>query len=339
VATVVEESAAPPPPAAIVIIKEERTVTETIVPQVTLEPPVETDIAGEDMVMVPADGGSAPLPPEGEHDTATSMAPEFSTAAGVASIEGTTDLSSSRYMDFPGIGTIDLDAVELPSNDWEILVVATEQMFADPSTLDAITSVTSALRQDEGAGGSVPSVASEAAERVLGESAAGTESVVIVSPPTPVGEGMGASQTQPTEAVTVVPATLVVGTVEGVVGGAGPSSPRPVVAAVEEVLMPSQPAVAPQERDAPEGATRAASPEIQEAEENSGMALSQGVGSGEAQVLELACAPWAAAYEAGDDTEDDEEAAACNTLKRGLAWACHEFDELILPTTSVSFLA
>jgi hypothetical protein len=60
--------------------------------------------------------------------------------------------------------------------------------------------------------------------------------------------------------------------------------------------------------------------------------------SGEARILELACAPWVAAFEAGDDTEDDEEAAACNTLERGLSWAHHAFDELILPVTSVSFL-
>jgi hypothetical protein len=102
--------------------------------------------------------------------------------------------------------------------------------------------------------------------------------------------------------------------------------------------VPSQPAATPQERNTPEGATRAASSEIQEAEENSGAALPQGTVSGEAHVLELACAPWAATFEAGDDTEDDEEAAVCNTLEHGLAWARRAFDELILPMTSVSFL-
>jgi hypothetical protein len=127
--------------------------------------------------------------------------------------------------------------------------------------------------------------------------------------------------------------------VEGVVAGAGPSSPRPVAAVAGEVLVPSQPAATPQERDALEGTTRAASPEIQEAEENPGAALSQDVGSGEAQVIELDCAPWAAVFEAGDDSEDDEEAAACNTLERRLVWAHRAFDELILPAMSVSFLA
>jgi hypothetical protein len=89
--------------------------------------------------------------------------------------------------------------------------------------------------------------------------------------------------------------------------------------------------VAPQEHDAPEGATRAASPKIQEAEENSGATLSQGIGGGEAQPLELAYATWVASFEVGDIAEDDEEVAACNTLERGLAWECHTFDESILP--------
>jgi hypothetical protein len=66
--------------------------------------------------------------------------------------------------------------------------------------------------------------------------------------------------------------------------------------------------------------------------------LSQGAASGEDEALELARTPWAAAFGAGDDAEDDEEAAACNTLERGLAWARRKFDELILPATSVSFL-
>jgi phosphoenolpyruvate-protein kinase (PTS system EI component) len=59
-------------------------------------------------------------------------------------------------VDFPGIGTIDLDTTKLLSNDREMLEVVTEQMFADPSILDTIASVTSTLCQDEGAGDSAP---------------------------------------------------------------------------------------------------------------------------------------------------------------------------------------
>jgi hypothetical protein len=67
--------------------------------------------------------------------------------------------------------------------------------------------------------------------------------------------------------------------------------------------------------------------------------LPQGATSGEAQTLELAGTPWAAASEHGDDAKDDEEVAACNTLESGLNWARRAFDELILPATSVSFFA
>jgi hypothetical protein len=64
--------------------------------------------------------------------------------------------------------------------------------------------------------------------------------------------------------------------------------------------------------------TRVASPEIQDAEEDAGATLLQGAVSGEALTLELACTSWAATSESGDDAEDDEEVAACNTLERGL---------------------
>jgi hypothetical protein len=66
--------------------------------------------------------------------------------------------------------------------------------------------------------------------------------------------------------------------------------------------------------------------------------LSQGAAGGEAQVLELAYTLWAATSGLGDDSEDDEEVAARNTLERRLNWARRTFDELILPATSVSFL-
>jgi hypothetical protein len=77
------------------------------------------------------------------------------------------NLASCRYVDFPSIGTINLDAPELPSNDREMLEVATERMFADTLILDTITAVVSVLRQDEGAGGSALPAASEAAEGIL----------------------------------------------------------------------------------------------------------------------------------------------------------------------------
>jgi hypothetical protein len=128
-------------------------------------------------------------------------------------------------VDFTGIETIDLDTPELPSNDREMLEVVTELMFAYPSVLDTIASVASALHQDEGAGGLAPPATPEAVEGVLEEFAANMESVVIVPPPTSIGEGMGAFLPQPAEAVTAEPNAPVVGATESVVGEGGPSSP------------------------------------------------------------------------------------------------------------------
>jgi hypothetical protein len=174
-ATVVEESAAPPPPTAAVVVEEERAATEMTAPQAALEPLAWTGSGGEDMVMVPVDDGSAPPPLARERDVATSVAPESSAAVTTALIEIAADTSTSRYLDFLGIGIIDLDTTKLPSNDREILEAVTEWVFADPSLLDAIALDPPVPRQDGDAGGSAPSAAPEVAEGVLGESAADTE--------------------------------------------------------------------------------------------------------------------------------------------------------------------
>jgi hypothetical protein len=102
--------------------------------------------------------------------------------------------------------------------------------------------------------------------------------------------------------------------------------------------VPDEPAAAVQERVAPKATTRAASPDIQEAKETRA-SLSQGAAGGEAQTLDLACTSWAATSGLDVNSEDDEEVAARNTLECRLTWACCIFDELILPVTSVSFLA
>jgi hypothetical protein len=229
-----------------------------------------------------------------------------------------------------------------------------EWVFADPSLLDAITSDPPVPRHDGDVGGLAPSATPVVAEGVLKESAVGTESAAIEPLPMFVGESTNTPPLQPAEAAVVAPTPSVVGVVEGVIGRVGPSSPQPAAAVAEELPGLRQPATVPQEHDAPEGVTkvaspqerdaskgarRAASPKTQETGENSGAALPRDDGGSDAQVLEVAHTSWAAAFEVGDDTEDDKEVAACNTLERGLAWARRAFDELILPAMLVSFLA
>jgi hypothetical protein len=99
----------------------------------------------------------------------------------------------------------------------------------------------------------------------------------------------------------------------------------------------NEPAAVAQESAVPEMAARATTPEIQVAEET-GASLSQGASGGVARTLELACTSWAATSGLDTDSEEDEEATTRHTLERGMTWARRAFDELILPTTSVSFL-
>jgi hypothetical protein len=255
---------------------------------------------------------------------------EASPDVGTASVEEVMDMAACRYVDFPGIGTIDLDAPELPGNDRELLEVVMERMFAGLMILETIGSVASVLRQYESAGGSAPPPCWRQ-QREFSRNPRTARSRPRLRP------RLHRPEQTLAEAVASAAAATVADTTESVVGEVGLSSPRPVATAAEEVPTPGEPAATLQEHVAPEGTTRASSMEIQEAEQGAGAALLQGTASGEAQTLELACTSWAAAFKSGDDAEDDEEVATLNTLERGLEWACRAFEELILPATSVSF--
>jgi hypothetical protein len=114
---------------------------------------------------------------------------ETSSAAGAVTIEEVVELATGQYIDFPSVGITDLDAPKLPSNDREMLEVAMERMFAETSILETIALVSRALHQYDRAGSFAPPTASEVAEAVPEESAAGTESVAVVSAPSPTSEG------------------------------------------------------------------------------------------------------------------------------------------------------
>jgi hypothetical protein len=145
-ATALEESDAPPSPVTTAAVEEGRTTVEMAAPQAALEQPAGAGSSDADVVLVLSDEDSALPPPAEGRDVVMSTASEPSSAVGVASVEDVMDLAACQYVDFPGIGTIDLDAPELPSNDREMLEVAIEQMFAEPSILETITSVASVLR-------------------------------------------------------------------------------------------------------------------------------------------------------------------------------------------------
>jgi hypothetical protein len=146
-----EDSGAPPLPVTASTIEEGQTTVETAAPQAALEPSAGAGSGGADVVMVPSDEDSALPPPAGDRDVMMSTAPEPSLIASAASVEDVMDLAACRYVDFPGIGTIDLNTPELPGNDRELLEAAMDQMFSKPTILETITLVASALHQYEGA--------------------------------------------------------------------------------------------------------------------------------------------------------------------------------------------
>jgi hypothetical protein len=122
----------------------------------------------------------------------------------------------------------------------------------------------------------VPPVASEAAEGVLGEPAAGTESAVV-APPLPTA---GAD-------VDALPPSIA-GTDERAVEVAKSSCLQPAAFVEEVAPVMSHPPVVPRERDAPEGTARTIYPEIQETGEGSGAAQPRDAEDGGAQILDLA---------------------------------------------------
>jgi hypothetical protein len=199
---------------------------------------------------------------------------------GAVIVEEVMELATSRYIDFPGVGVIDLEAPQFPE---KMLDVATERMFAEPSIMEMIVSVSQVLQQYERAGGFAHSAEPEAVETIPEEPAAAMEPVADASvPPPPTSEGQEASLPQPAEVGETTTTAATTGATEGVVREAGSSPPCSVAAGADEVRVLDEPAATVQERVAPEDTTRAASPEIQEVEEAAGAASLQGATIGEA---------------------------------------------------------
>jgi hypothetical protein len=245
-------------------------------------------------------------------------------------------LATCRYIDYPGIGVIDLEVPQLPE---KVYKVAAERMFNETMIMETIASVSKALQEYERAGGFTPAVASDATETALVAPEAHVELTTDVPMLAPVNEGREASPPQLVETAEAPAPVAEVDATEDVVVAEG--SPPPCTVAVEtegvEARVPGEPVTVVQESATPGTMTRVASPEILDAEET-GASLSQGATSCEARTLDLACASWAVTSGLDANSEDDEEVAACHTLECGMTWARDAFDELILPATSVSFL-
>jgi hypothetical protein len=258
---------------------------------------------------------------------------ESSSARVVLTTEEVMELTTCWYIDYPGVGVIDLEAPQLP----EVYKVLAEWMFNELTIMETIALVLKALQEYERAGGFAPAVAADAEDVSLAAPTAHVELTTDASLPPHINEGQGSSPRQPLEATEALAPIAEVGAAEAVVGGEGVSSSHPVAKEGEgvESRVLDEPATIVRESAAPEMMTRGASLEIREAEEIRA-SLSQGAAGGEARTLDLACASWAVTFGLDDDSDDDEEVVARHTFERGMTWVRCAFDELILPATSVS---
>jgi hypothetical protein len=67
---------------------------------------------------------------------------ETSSARAALTAEEVMELATCRYIDFPGVGVIDLEVPQLPEKVFE---VAAEQMFNEPTIMETIALVSKAL--------------------------------------------------------------------------------------------------------------------------------------------------------------------------------------------------
>jgi hypothetical protein len=103
------------------------------------------------------------------------------------------ELATCWYIDFPGVGVIDLEAPQLPEKVYE---VAAEQMFNKPTIMETIALVSKVLQEYECAGSFAPAVASDAADAAYVAPATHVEPTVDTPAPPPVNEGREASPPQ-----------------------------------------------------------------------------------------------------------------------------------------------
>jgi hypothetical protein len=226
------------------------------------------------------------------------------------------ELATYRYIDFPGVGVIDLEGPQYSEKGYE---AAEETMSNAPTIREMLALVSKVLQEYESVGGFSSAAEAEAADAALLAPVVFAKPTIGVSAPSAVDEGLEAPPPQPVEATDATAPIAEAGASKAIFGEEAPLPPHPIAAGTEsvEVRFPDEPGAIAQGLVAPETVTRTASPEIQEVEE-AGASLSQGVAGDEARTLDLACVSWAASSGLGADSEDDEEVAARNTLERGM---------------------
>jgi hypothetical protein len=105
---------------------------------------------------------------------------ESSSARVSLTAEEVMELATCRYIDFPGVGVIDLEAPQLPE---KVCEVATERMFNEPMIIETIASVSKALQEYERAGSFAPAVATDTEDVALAAPAVHVEPSTDASAP------------------------------------------------------------------------------------------------------------------------------------------------------------
>jgi hypothetical protein len=286
---------APPPPIPTAAVEEGEAATEATSTLVALETPTEAGPSNKDVVVVldedstppstsesrdvvmapaselaqvtptaglcPAVEVSEPSPAVGvSGPPLTAEVAETSSARDALTAKEVGELVTCRYIDFPDIWVIDLEAPQLPE---KMLEVAMKQMFNEPTIMETIASVSNALQEYERVGGFAPAVVADAADAAL--EAPTVEPTVDASAPLPAVESQETSLPQAAEAAEAPASVAEAGTVEAVVGVVGSPPPCPVAVGVGDVktCVPDEPSTTAQEPVAPETMTGATSPEIQ----------------------------------------------------------------------------
>jgi hypothetical protein len=210
---------------------------EAIVTQAALGAPSKAGPSVEDVVMV-VDEDSAPRPPSESHNAAmapvlepaqvlatvsllpavevpvpsptvefqgplpTAEVAESSSALVSLTVEEMVDLETCRYIDFPGVGVIDLKVLQLPEREYE---VASERTSNEPTIMETIASVSKALQEYERASGFALAATIDAEDAAISAPAAYVEPSEDASVPPRVNEGREASPPQSVEAPSSCP--------------------------------------------------------------------------------------------------------------------------------------
>jgi hypothetical protein len=218
-AAAVEASIAPLLPVPAAAVEEGETATEAPASRATLVAPTKVGPSGEDAVVVldedsvapivgepkchdspglgagsggddgepsPYRRGAGALPGGGSFGSSPDLeVAETSSARGVLTAEEVMELVTCRYIDFLGVGVIDLEAPQLLE---KVYVVASEWMFNEPTIMETIASVSKVLQEYERTGGFTPAVVVDAVDAGLMAPAAHVEPTADAPAPPSVNE-------------------------------------------------------------------------------------------------------------------------------------------------------